>query len=157
MCDQHFVSFLSFSVHSWIAFLNCFLLWFEINFHLIKSCYTVNSPLRANVGKYRESQISCKNWNFVSWKRRVTWCHVTCMVIWMNYPGAPSRNLPQGTRDILSPLTLKACGKNVVQFFDSCWWQFLHSVLAGSILVNPNLSLLLKCERGVWMPWRYMA
>ena len=31
-----------------------------------------------------------------SQKRPVTWCHVTCMVIWLNYLGAPSRNLPQG-------------------------------------------------------------
>ena len=25
-----------------------------------------------------------------SQKRSVTWCHVTCMVIWINYPGAPA-------------------------------------------------------------------
>ena len=45
------------------------------------------------------------------------------------------------TWQMLSPLALKACGQNVVWFFDSCWWQFLHSVLMGNILVNPNLFI----------------
>ena len=73
-----------------------------------------------------------------------------CMVIWINYPGAPSRNLPQDTRDTCYHLKLwKRVDRMSCSFSTLGWWQFLQSVLVGNILGNPNLSLLLNCERGV--------
>ena len=72
-----------------------------------------------------------KNWNFsIPLIRKTVRCGLklfpkgTCdlvscyvCVIWINYSRAPSRNLPQGTRDTrLSPLALKACGQMLCSF-----------------------------------------